>query len=187
MRLYIAEIWGCEMDKIWFSVKGFTLVEAMIALLILTIGILGVSTMQTGTIKANSTANARSEANNVGMTFVEVLQQIPYDALVLADSNNNKITGLDDAVGDADYGVVSADFQDDKVFENLRMAYTVTDDSTHTLSDARGKRYQVYWNIADQSLSGGSGKIIRLFVNWSTPMGPNSLVVTAVKYKNIAL
>jgi len=154
--------------------KGFTLVEALIAILILSIGVLVVGTMQLTSIKANASASARSEAHAVVLSFVEVLQQIPFDADVLADGEHDVLTD---------------DFENNQFLEHLSPAYTITDDSEHPLQDGQGRQYMVAWTVTDQDIGSTEGqvKLIKLSVTWDTQRGSGSSHITTVKYKNIDL
>jgi len=62
--------------------KGFTLVEALIASLILTIGILTLITMQTTSIKGNAKARNLTTAATWGQDKIEQLFAMDYDSIV---------------------------------------------------------------------------------------------------------
>ena len=59
---------------------GFTLIEALIAMAILTVGILTVFTMQIAAVKGNSTANQMTLASSVAADSFERLLQVAYNA-----------------------------------------------------------------------------------------------------------
>ncbi len=176
--------------------KGMTLIEALIAIVILSVGILVVGAMQTNSVRANATAIARSQAHAVASSFIEVLQQVPFDSIILLDSDGNGVAGLDDGSPNggvpspdptqADYAVQSSDFQSGGVFAGVfGSVYGI---SGNTLTDGRGWQYQVFWNVADLvTAAGGTTKVVRMFVYWTSPMGRNSMVLTTMKYQNIAL
>ena len=117
----------------------------------------------------------------------KVLQKIPFDDPVLTDADNDGLAGLDDQA--PDYGVQSADFTGTGVFSgNLGGIYTVVDDTNFILTDAKGKQYTVFWNVADVgAATSGQTKVFRLFVSWNGMLGGGSSVLTAVKYRNIEL
>jgi len=176
--------------------RGVTLIEALIAIVILSAGILVVGAMQTNSVRANATAMARSQAHAVALSFLEVLQQVSFSNTILKDTNGDGIAGLDDGrsqtgsaspdPSQADYALQAADFQTGGVFADVfGSAYTV---NGNTLTDGRGWSYQVFWNVANQvTQAGGATKAIRIFVYWTSPMGTNSMVITSMKYNNIAL
>ena len=51
--------------------RGFTLLEAMIAMLVLTVGVLAVAAMQGNAIRASTVAYERTEANNIATALIE--------------------------------------------------------------------------------------------------------------------
>lgn len=60
---------------------GFTLLELLIAISILTVGLLGVASMQVSAIRGNDFASAQTEAATAGMDRIEKLLSLPYDSL----------------------------------------------------------------------------------------------------------
>ena len=74
---------------------GFTLIEVVIAIFILTIGILGAAAMQVTSIDGNSTANKLTEAATRGGDELEKLIALPYDDIKDQHTGTNKgVTGL---------------------------------------------------------------------------------------------
>jgi len=61
---------------------GFTLIEVMIALVIFSIGILGVAAMQIDFIQGNATARGVTEAANQASGKLEELVALSYDSVV---------------------------------------------------------------------------------------------------------
>jgi len=74
--------------------KGFTLIELLIALVIFSVGILGVATMQTTSIKGNSKSRHISEASNLAADRIETFLSLDYDDALLADTDSDG-TGKD--------------------------------------------------------------------------------------------
>jgi type IV pilus modification protein PilV len=74
--------------------SGFTLIEAMVAMLILTIGILSLYTMQVSAIQGNSTASQITLAATSGANQLEDIFAMDYDALV--DTDGDSAGGLYD-------------------------------------------------------------------------------------------
>ena len=71
---------------------GFTLLEVLIAISVLTVGLLGVASMQVSAIRANDFASAQTEAATVGMDRIEKLLRLPYDhADLLATGNPHTV------------------------------------------------------------------------------------------------
>ena len=92
------------------SCDGFTLVEVMVALVVITIGILAVNAMQIVAVRGNSSANGLSSASNFAMDQVEEIFALDYDDALLADGTgtNNGAAGLNDnTVASADHNDTS--------------------------------------------------------------------------------
>lgn len=64
---------------------GFTLIEVMAAIAILTIGILGVAAMQGSAIRANDRGYRLTEATTLAQDRLEYLKTQPYANLVVGD------------------------------------------------------------------------------------------------------
>lgn len=137
--------------------KGFTLIELLIALVIFAVGILGLATMQTTSIKGNSKSRQISEASNVAADQIEMFMSLDYDDSDLDDDGSgsaNGVTGLDNVT-------------------------TATADGNTTSADGN---YKVYWNVAvDYPVP--NTKTIKLFVD-PPGNGPN-VVMEVVKAKPI--
>jgi prepilin-type N-terminal cleavage/methylation domain-containing protein len=58
--------------------KGFTIIEIMVALFILTIGILAVASMQNSSLLGTAKSNAVTQATNVAMDRMERLLSLPF-------------------------------------------------------------------------------------------------------------
>ena len=74
--------------------QGFTLLEVIIAMCILTIGILAVASMQLSAIRGNSSAIGLTEAVDIGQEKLEELIQLPLTDPQLADTNGDMGAGL---------------------------------------------------------------------------------------------
>jgi type IV pilus assembly protein PilV len=55
--------------------QGFTLLEVLVAMVILSVGAMGLASLQIGMIKANAYAKRRTVATNVAQTQVERVRQ----------------------------------------------------------------------------------------------------------------
>jgi len=67
--------------------RGFTLIEAMISLVILSIGLLGVAAMQSLGLRLNYDALQRTQATTLAYDIAENMRLDPSNALLLAASN----------------------------------------------------------------------------------------------------
>lgn len=61
--------------------KGFTLLEVIIAISILTVGLLAVATMQITAIRGNNFAYIRTEGTTLAQDMMEELIAMPFDDL----------------------------------------------------------------------------------------------------------
>ena len=100
---------------------GFTLIEALMALAILTIGILALYSLQTVVIKGNATAIGLTTASTWAADRVEQLLALDYDDVDLQDD------GVDGAAG-------------------LGNATDTTADGNAVSPDGK---YTIFWNVAD--------------------------------------
>lgn len=66
--------------------KGFTLLEVMITLVILSVGMLGLASMQIMAIKGNSFGQRLSIASTLAQNKLEELRQVEFDSI--ADGND---------------------------------------------------------------------------------------------------
>lgn len=126
--------------------KGFTLVEVLVAVIILSIGILGVSQMTVMGIKVNTVVNQRMYARVVMATVFENLNNLPSTHAWLADINGNGDLNITDSVT-ADH------FQR---LSNPNVPYS----------------YMTVWNVADTIPEVGM-KTIRIWVLWGVGLKSN--------------
>ena len=118
---------------------GFTLLEVIIAISILSIGILGVATMQTSAIRANFFAGNTTIGTTWASDKMEELIALGYQDY--EDSN------LEDTDGDGDAGL---------------------DDATAGTADYNENQgdYSIFWNVSEDSLLNDT-KTIRIIVRWA--------------------
>ena len=143
--------------------NGFTILEVLIAVVILTIGILGVNAMQISSIRGNSTARGLSESTNFAAVQVEELIQAPYappnpcasddgsSDYFLCDDNNDGVVGLDNdetTASPPDGTAVSADNKQ-SIYWNVANDTPVAKTKTirvHLVRTDRGQRRTVTLN-----------------------------------------
>lgn len=85
--------------------KGFTLIEVVVAIGLLTIGILAAGTMQISALRGNAQARQLTQAATWGQDQLETLMGKSYNGDDMRDTNNNGVNGLDDT----DVGANTAD------------------------------------------------------------------------------
>lgn len=119
--------------------KGFTLVEVLVSVMILSVGILGVSQMTVMGIKVNTVVNQRMYARVVMATVFENLNNLPSTHAWLAETNGNQDLDLTDSTTADHFQRVS----------NPNVPYN----------------YMTVWNVADTIPELGM-KTIRIWVMW---------------------
>ncbi|MBN1626080.1 MAG: prepilin-type N-terminal cleavage/methylation domain-containing protein [Deltaproteobacteria bacterium] len=102
------------MEKIKAN-QGFTLLEVIFAVSILTVGILAVAAMQASSIRGNAFAWGTSEATNIAMAQIENLMDLPYNDDLLEDLDEVSHSG--GSVGNYD---ISWTVEDDAIIDQTK-------------------------------------------------------------------
>lgn len=173
--------------------KGFTLVEAMVAMVVLAIGILGVVIMQTRAVNANASAFSRTAGTGVGISVMETLQNLPStDASLTATHNALNLLPNTAAAGLADPNVRrlnAATLAGMPMLSNMyRIVGTAANPLVTTIgagTSSSANTYQVGWAVVDNVLPSGDtpSKTIRVYQAWTAAgMSGGTAVITTVKY-----
>ena len=123
--------------------KGFTLLEVIVAISILTFGILAVASMQASSIRGNSFASGVTEGTTWAGDEVEGLMALPYDDPLLQDTD-----------GDAAVGLNNTGFDNDPNTQN---------DADQQATEGK---YTINWNVADDTPMTNT-KTINVIVTWT--------------------
>ncbi len=136
--------------------SGFTLMEILIAMVIFSIGLLGVAKMQISSIQGNAYSQEVTDATVIAKDKIEELMAVNYHNLrflsdVDADGNNGG--GLDDTGAAADYSQVMG-------------------------------RYTLSWNVAidfpiDRTMT------LRIIVNWQDRGQTKNVTMDYMKFDQI--
>lgn len=118
-----------------YDENGFTLIEALVAIVIFSIGLIAFYTMQTTVIKGNSSANGLTTSSAWAADRVERLLAMDYDLIVDTDGDGTDqdldFNGSDEVGPDANFGLndtgAGADGND------------ISPDGLYT----------IFWNVAD--------------------------------------
>lgn len=138
--------------------QGFSLIEAMIAMVILSIGLLAVGLMQIGAMKGNTNALSRSDGVAMAQSQMDTLRSLPLNDPLLNDNGGALDDGRD----------VGAGFDD-----------ALADQSLGVVFGMNGQNYTIFWNVNDDAATGT--KTVRLFTYWTDQQfGLNRVVVTSV-------
>lgn len=133
--------------------SGFTIIEVLIAMVVFSIGILSVITMQTTSIGGNAKANYVSGGTNLAAERMEILMNLPYTSPLLEDPPTSG-PGTD-ARSDG------ADNDGDGTSDETDEAYTVYDTSSDGIDndndgtideDSEYGDYAVQWRITTDLL-----------------------------------
>jgi type IV pilus assembly protein PilV len=131
--------------------SGFTLLEVIVAISILTVGILAIASMQVSAIRGNSFAAGATEGATWCADRLEKLIELPWGDPLLQDADGDGAAGLDDISFDNNPGTqADADFQ------------------------ATEGRYTIHWNVADNAVTSNT-RTITVIVTW-TDHGAQKLV-----------
>ena len=137
--------------------KGFTIIELLIAVSVLSIGILGVASMQVMAIQGNHTASNITEATVLAQDRLEELKALAYDDTNLQDTDFDGDGGLGDFGFDNDPSTqADADYQ-----------------------DASDPKYTVYWNVSANSPI-SNNKSIRVVVTWPNQGGISQVSLNSI-------
>jgi type IV pilus assembly protein PilV len=123
---------------------GFTLVEVIVAIGILSFGILAVATMQVSAIRGNAVAEWDTEATTWAGDQIENLACLAWDDALLQDADGDGVNGLDDTGFDNNAGTAG--------------------DGDH--APVVQGRYTIQWNVADNVLIGNT-KTVHVIVTWT--------------------
>jgi type IV pilus modification protein PilV len=142
---------------------GFSLLETLIALVVLGVGLLALELLQIGAMKGNADSIDRTTAVNLAQSIVEDLKKRPLSDGLLADNGDNG-NNLDD--GRAAAGGQPAPAQ--------------ADHRSGSISTVNGQVFTVFWNVDDGEPIAGV-KTLRLFVYWNDQrFGLRKVVTTTV-------
>ena len=127
--------------------EGFSLLEVLVAIAILSVGILAAASMQGAATRSNVIADTRTRATTLAADRIEKLISTPIPDW------DNPPTALADADGDGQGGLDDIGFDNDP---------TTQGDADNRASDGP---YTIYWNVAD-NLPITNTKTIRVIVTW---------------------
>lgn len=166
--------------------RGFTLLEAVVAMSILAAGILTVCMMQVSAMRASATAYDRTEANSIATALIESFQSLPYDDSLLDDTadGGDLPSNADDTCR---HYVKNASKKLDRIMRN--MIDVPSGAEAGVVEDKSGTRYNLSWAVQEETAqvdgqSKSIRKTIRVFMDWKTPMGTNHLDFITSKYPN---
>ncbi len=123
------------------SEKGFTLIEVMITMVVLSIGFLGVISMLTGSIGSNSKADTTTSTATIAADHIEFLMTLDYTNALLTDTDGTGTVSLRNPLPPLPVieSVDSVDLVNFVPDQQILNVVSPTQDMVHS----------IYWNIAD--------------------------------------
>ncbi len=151
--------------------KGFTLIEVIVALAVVTIGIVVVNAMQITATRGNFTASNITTASNWAADQIEQLFVTPYADVTDTNGNGDKQAqdllpvnadgSLGNGIDDDDEGT----FRDGILNFGLDEDTPATADGSTTSNDTNQK-YTIMWNVADNYPMPNT-KTLQVIVTWN--------------------
>ncbi len=157
-------IWGYRMNilnnKQNHNNQGFTLIEVLVAIVVLTIGILSLYSMQVSAINTNTTASNMTTGSNWASNTIETLLNNPYDNLkdVNGDGTNQDTNndGIDESGGNSiNYtgGVIdnaggNFGLNDGLIYNAAGLLIGVNPALADHRATSPDGRYTILWNVA---------------------------------------
>ncbi len=146
---------------------GTTLLEAMVALVVMLIGALGVISLHQQGLVLNADARRIMRASAIAQDLVDNIDHWPYTDPRLANSNGDN---------DADVGDTAQAFEGASPPADHGEADLTTGGTTWTgIPTANMGEFERYWNVAypDDSDGNGTPDGVRVAVVVRWPLGPN--------------
>ena len=151
--------------------RGFSLIEVMVAVCVLSVGLLAVASMQLGSINANAQANGTSEAAALAERQMEALSSLPYRFGIAEDNQNHPDlveTSLTfDPTDMSTYGLYNP-FPVNRVAFDSK-AFNLTNPAVNTYPPDHWRiegRYTVMWNIKTDIDTIADTKTVQVLVAW---------------------
>lgn len=121
---------------------GFSIIEIMIGVVVLSFGVMAICSMQMSGIRGNSAARQYTDTSTICMDKIEELMSLPYGSPELIDTDGD----ADDAVGQGLFHatIASAD---------------------HFETDPSGQ-YTIFWNVAENDLMVRT-KTVSVIIVWT--------------------
>ena len=152
--------------KVHKNENGFTLVEIMVAVCVLSIGLLAIASMQLGAVSANARAIDTSEASTLAELQMETLLSLQYRFSLIQDNQNH--LDLQDTNADEIAGLLNP-FPDERpIFDPANLAgWIAANPPDHQRTESTDKyTYTIYWNVATNAEINDT-KTIHVIVTWA--------------------
>lgn len=134
-------------NELLLNSQGFTIIETLVAIVILVIGVFTLYSLHVTSIRYNASANAISSSSTWAADRIERILALDYDDPLLTDANRLGLAGLDDtdvSPNPADGTALSPDGRY-RIFWNVA-AYITPDPSSAAASTVKKIRIIVRHN-----------------------------------------
>lgn len=181
--------------------RGFTLLEAIIAMAILTAGILAVCMMQVSALRASMVAFDRSEATGIATALIECFQNLPYSDLKVTQTAPDEPLPATSVSGEKDAYNYYGDGTSSRLERMMKGLIVPAGDEGKIKTVSGGLEYTLKWAVQEERDLNGEDKSIRknirVYLNWDMPSSfmevrsgdgqkGGRLEFTTTKYPNLA-
>lgn len=161
------------------AIRGFTLLEPMMAMLVLLVGAVGVLGLHRIGVTVNADARRMTRATAIAQDLLAQIETWPYDDARLA---NNDSAGNDADIGDTAYAFERDAPKADHAEADLTAGGTLFDGIP---SSGLAGGYERYWNVAYPDDSNGNnvpdGLRVAVIVRWPQGAGWRRVVLLGLK------
>jgi len=154
--------------------RGFTLVEAMIAVAVLMLGVLVLEKNFISSLTSNNSSQLSAVATSFASSQLERLQALPFNDRDLMDFNSDGIRGLNSTVDQG--GSIRADHAlvwNSKGLNGTKNAVPQAFDQARNLNTAGPWDFVVFWST--DNVTDAGKREIRLICRWRDPNRPSNI------------
>ncbi|MBW1787109.1 MAG: prepilin-type N-terminal cleavage/methylation domain-containing protein [Deltaproteobacteria bacterium] len=164
------------------GMKGFTLIEIMLAIVVLGVGLLAMGSMQITAVNGNTHAFRMNDAAILAQNTVERLMILPYGAAELSDENPDNSGGiLRCPLPPLGSGCPQIPDPDGTLFREQGVDCTKYEEELGVRPvQVQNGKYTIYWNIAD-NFPAPNTKTINVIVTWMEGGSPHAILLETVK------
>ena len=160
---------------------------------------MAVMAMQIKAIGSSSLAMSRTDANNIAMSFLETLAELPFTDVNLgptdsqiscsADINTNVVMTNGNArkyAATTFKNNLTADSNQWPGQVTSFVQQTAAQAASGTVTDMSGHTYQLSWAVRNCVQTSGetTSKVITVFMTWGPTIGQSHLQMTTIKFNN---
>ena len=156
------------------DIRGMSLLELMIAMVILAVGLLGLAGLQVTAIEGNRFAGDMTEAVNLASNRVEELRGLSFDSMPCAGNPDANPLCMDTNSGWTDVNL------QDGIPDQLGIFFEDAIDHPFNIVNVGNWAYNLGWNVFDIDSNGNGAidtKSICIIVTWVDMLGVNRRVI----------